>query len=248
MAFTVGELAKLTGVTVRALHHYDELGLVRPSGRSAAGYRLYEEQDVLRLQQVLLYRELGLALEQIAAVIDDPAFSRGEALRAHRAALIERRGRIDAMVAAVDVALRLEEGKTMETKDVNELFGGFDHAQYEEEARQKWGGTEAYKESARRTKQYGKAEWEQIRRDWEAIYARLAALMGEGAAPDDARCRGVVEAHRAHIERWFYPCSVEMHVQLAEMYVSDPRFAANLEKVAVGFARYLRDAIVAACG
>jgi DNA-binding transcriptional MerR regulator len=204
---------------------------------------------VLRLQQVLLYRELGLALEQIAAVIDDPAFARGEALRAHRAALLERRERLDAMVAAVDVALRLEEGSVaMKDQDVSSMFGGFDHAQYEEEARQKWGGTEAYKESARRTKQYGKAEWEQIRRDWEAIYARLAALMGEGAAADDARCRGVVEAHRAHIERWFYPCSVEMHAQLAEMYVSDPRFTANLDKVAPGFARYLRDAIVAACG
>lgn len=249
MAFTVGELAKLTGITVRTLHHYDELGVVRPSARSAAGYRLYEEQDVLRLQQVLLYRELGLALEQIAAVIDDPAFSRGEALRAHRAALLERRVRLDAMVAAVDAALRLEEGKTtMKDQDVSSMFEGFDHAQYEEEARQKWGGSDAYKEGARRTKQYGKAEWEQIRRDWDAIYARLAALMGEGAAPGDARCRGVVEAHRAHIERWFYPCSVEMHAQLAEMYVSDPRFAANLDKVAPGFARYLRDSIVAARG
>ncbi len=248
MAFTVGELAKLTGITVRTLHHYDELGLVQPSGRTAAGYRLYEERDVLRLQQVLLYRELGLALEQIAAVIDDPAFERADALRAHRAALLERRGRIDAMVAAVDAALRLEEGKTMETKDVTDMFGGFDHAQYEEEAREKWGESAAYKESARRTKQYGKAEWEQIRRDWEAIYGRLAELMREGAAADDPRCRGVVEAHRAHIERWFYPCSVEMHVQLGEMYVGDPRFTANLEKVAPGFARYLRDAIVAARG
>ncbi|MBV8759423.1 MAG: MerR family transcriptional regulator [Deltaproteobacteria bacterium] len=249
MAFTVGELAKLTGVTVRTLHHYDELGLVRPSGRTAAGYRIYEERDVLRLQQVLLYRELGLALEQIAGVIDDPGFSRGEALRAHRAALVERRGRIDAMLAAVDAALRLEkEDAVMKDQDVSTMFGGFDHSQYEEEVRQKWGETDSYKESARRTKGYGKAEWEQIRRDWEAIYARLAELMREGAAADDARCKGVVEAHRAHIDRWFYPCSVEMHAQLAEMYVSDPRFTANLDKVAPGFARYLRDAIVAAGG
>jgi len=131
---------------------------------------------------------------------------------------------------------------------VSTMFGGFDHSQYEEEVRQKWGETDSYKESARRTKGYGKAEWEQIRRDWEAIYARLAELMREGAAADDARCKGVVEAHRAHIDRWFYPCSVEMHAQLAEMYVSDPRFTANLDKVAPGFARYLRDAIVAAGG
>jgi DNA-binding transcriptional MerR regulator len=246
MAFTVGELAKLTGVTVRTLHHYDEIGLVRPSARSAAGYRLYDDGDVLRLQQVLLHRELGLPLEQIAAVLDAPGFARAEALRAQRAALADKRERIDAMIVAVDAALRLEEGRSeMQATDVKTMFDGFDHAQYEEEARQKWGETDAYKESARRTKQYGKAEWEQIRGEAEAIYARLAELMREGAAPDDARCKGVVEAHRAHIDRWFYPCSKEMQVNLAEMYVSDPRFTANLDKVADGFARFLRDAIVA---
>jgi DNA-binding transcriptional MerR regulator len=247
MAFTVGELAKLTGVTVRTLHHYDEIGLVRPSGRSAGGYRLYDDSDVLRLQQVLLHRELGLPLEQIAAVLDAPGFARAEALRAQRAALVEKRDRLDGMLAAVDAALRLEEGTIdMKDQDVKSMFEGFDHAQYEEEAKQRWGGTDAYKESARRTKQYGKPEWEQIRGEAEAIYARLAELMAEGASPDDARCKGVVEAHRAHIDRWFYPCSKEMHVNLAEMYVSDPRFTANLDKVGPGFARFLRDAIVAA--
>jgi MerR family transcriptional regulator, thiopeptide resistance regulator len=246
MAFTVGALAKLTGVTVRTLHHYDEIGLVRPSARSGAGYRLYDDGDVLRLQQVLLHRELGLPLEQIAAVLDAPGFARVDALRAQRAALVEKRDRLDGMLAAVDAALRLEEGQTeMKDQDVKSMFDGFDHAQYEEEAKQRWGNTDAYQESARRTKQYGKAEWEQIRREADGIYARLAELMGEGAAPDDARCKGVALAHRAHIDRWFYPCSREMQVNLAEMYISDPRFTANLDKIAPGFARFLRDAIVA---
>jgi len=129
---------------------------------------------------------------------------------------------------------------------VKSMFEGFDHAQYEAEAKEKWGETDAYKESAKRTKRYGKAEWEQIRRDWDAIYSRLAELMREGAAPDDPRCAGVVEAHRAHIDRWFYPCSKAMHANVSEMYVSDPRFTANLDKVAPGFAQFLRDAIVAA--
>lgn len=249
MAFTVGELAKLTGVTVRTLHHYDEIGLVTPSQRTAAGYRLYGERDVLRLQQVLVHRELGLPLEQIAAVLDAPGFARAEALRVQRAALVERRGKLDAMLAAVDAALRLEEGKAdMKADDVKQLFDGFDPAQYEDEVKERWGETDAYKESARRTKKYGKAEWEQIRAEGEAIYARLAELMREGAAADDARCRGVAEAHRAHIDRWFYPCSKQMHAGLAELYVGDPRFTANLDKVAPGFAQYLHDAIVAACG
>jgi DNA-binding transcriptional MerR regulator len=249
MAFTVGELAKLTGVTVRTLHHYDEIGLVTPSQRTAAGYRLYGERDVLRLQQVLVHRELGLPLEQIAAVLDAPGFARVEALRAQRAALVERRGKLDAMLAALDAALRLEEGKAdMNADDVKSMFDGFDPAPYEDEVKERWGDTEAYKESARRTKTYGKAEWAQIRSEGEAIYARLAELMREGAPPGDARCKGVVVAHRAHIDRWFYPCSAQMHLGLAELYVSDPRFTANLDKVTPGFAQYLHDAIVAACG
>src|ERR1041385_4452329 len=103
MAFTVGELSRLTGVTVRALHHYDEIGLVRPSQRTAAGYRLYEEGDVLRLQQVLIFRELGVPLDEIGPAIDAEA-DRAALLRRHRAMLAERRTQIDAMLGAVDAA------------------------------------------------------------------------------------------------------------------------------------------------
>src|SRR6478609_8504232 len=101
MAYTVGELAKLTGVTVRALHHYDEIGLVRPSQRTSAGHRLYDERDVLRLQQVLLFRELGLPLDEIAAAIDATE-SREELLRQHKGVLLAKRARLDAMLAALD--------------------------------------------------------------------------------------------------------------------------------------------------
>ena len=244
MAFTVGDLAKLTGITVRALHHYDELGLVRPSQRSDAGYRLYTDHDVLRLQQVLLFRELGLPLDEIAAVLDDPKYSRADALRRHREVLVAKRARLDAMLAALDAALTREEGE-MKPEDVKSLFEGFDPEAYADEAREKWGDTDAYKESARRTKRYGKAEWDAIKSESEMIYARLAELMREGARPDDARVRGMAEAHRAHITKWFYPCSTEMHRGLAEMYIADSRFTANLDKVAPGFAKFLRDAILA---
>jgi DNA-binding transcriptional MerR regulator len=245
MAFTVGELAKLTGITVRTLHHYDEIGLVQPSDRSRAGYRLYDEGDVLRLQQVLLYRELGLPLDRIAAVLDDPGHSAHASLLEHREVLVQKRARIDAMLAALDSALRHEKGRTaMKPEDVKTMFEGFDPAQYADEAKQTWGTTDSYKESMRRTKQYGKPEWEAIRSEADAIYARFAELMREGARPDDARVRGVVEAHRTHIDRWFYPCSTEMHRGLAEMYVADPRFTANFDKVAPGLAQFIRDAVV----
>jgi len=246
MAFTVGELSRLTGVTVRALHHYDEIGLVRPSQRTAAGYRLYDEPDVLRLQQVLVLRELGVPLDQIAAVID-AATDRAALLRSHRAALADKRTRLDAMLSAVDAALAvLERGTQMTSEDFKAMFDGFNPADHEDEARERWGNTDAYKESARRTRQYGKAEWQAIRDESEAIYARLAQLMQQGAAASDPAVQAAVEDHRKHIERWFYPCSTQMHRGLGEMYVADARFTASLDKKGgAGFAQFFRDAIAA---
>ena len=243
MPFTVGELARLTGITVRALHHYDEIGLVVPSQRTDSGYRLYDDKDVIRLQQVLLFRELGLPLDEIAFAIDE-AGTREELLRKHREVLVAKRSRIDAMLAALDTALvGLEKGQAMQPDDVKNMLGGFDPSQYEDEVKERWGDTDAYKESMRRTKKYGKAEWDQIQKDWGKIYGDMAALMKAGTAVSDPAVQSLVEAHRAHIDRWFYPCSVEMHKGLGAMYVQDARFAANLDKVAPGFAQYLSDAI-----
>jgi DNA-binding transcriptional MerR regulator len=245
MAFTVGDLARLTGVTVRALHHYDEIGLVRPSERTAAGYRLYTDADVRRLQQVLLFRELGLPLEEIAAAIDEVA-GRDDLLRQHREALIAKRNRIDAMVAAVDAALATTKGQQpMQPDDVKKMFDGFDHSQYEKEAEQRWGNTEAFKESARRTKTYGPTEWQQIKDEAAAIYAGLADLMRANTAVTDTKVQDLVEQHRKHIDRWFYPCSKEMQKGLGAMYVADPRFTENIDKAGAGLAQYLSDAIAA---
>ncbi|HWO20604.1 MAG TPA: MerR family transcriptional regulator [Kofleriaceae bacterium] len=245
MAFTVGELAKLTGVTVRALHHYDEIGLVRPSQRTTAGYRLYADADVLRLHQVLLFRELGLPLEEIAAAIDE-AGGQEELLRRHREVLVTKRARLDAMLAALDARLTaFEKGMTMKPEEVKSLFDGFDPSQYEEEARQRWGHTEAYKESTRRAKQYSKEDWDRYKREAQAIGERIVERMRAGVPPNDAVVQAAVEDHRLLIDRWFYPCSVAMHKNLGAMYVNDPRFTQNLDKLAPGYARYLSDAIAA---
>jgi MerR family transcriptional regulator, thiopeptide resistance regulator len=245
MAFTVGELAKLTGVTVRALHHYDDIGLCRPSQRTAAGYRLYDDDDVRRLQQVLVLRALGVALPEIAAALADQA-DRAALLRTQRARLAARRAEVDAMLTAVDRALELlEKGTAMQGDDVKQMFEGFRPEDHAAEVEARWGQTAAYQESARRTKRYGKAEWDEIRRDREAIYEALAAQLQQGAAPSDPAVQRGVEAHRLHIDRWFYPCSKEVHAGLGEMYVADARFTANLDKVAPGLAAFLRDAIKA---
>jgi DNA-binding transcriptional MerR regulator len=233
--FTVGEMSKLTGVTVRALHHYDEIGLVRPSSRSTAGYRLYTDADVRRLHDVLLFRELGIPLEDISAVIADD-HARADALHKHRAVLVDKRDRLDAMIAALD---RL--GGSMQPDDVKSMFDGFDPAQYEQEAEQRWGDT--FRATKQRTHSYGKAEWEEIKREADSIYRKLVALMGTPVT--DPAVQAAVEEHRAHITRWFYPCSQEIHRGLGEMYIADPRFTANLDGYAPGFAQFLHDAFCA---
>lgn len=240
---TVGEVAELAGVTVRTLHHYDELGLLSPSGRSEAGYRLYSYDDLARLREILIWRTLGFGLTEIASLLDDPDHDRLSALERQRA-LIEREiDRLGALAAAVDAAIAAHvNGTRLEEKT---MFEGFDPSEYEEEARERWGDTDAYRESARRTTQYGEAEWSEIRREVEEIVREMVALMHAGAPADGTEARALAERHRQHISRWFYPCSTQMHRGLAEMYVVDERFTQTYEREAAGLAGYFHDAIVA---
>jgi DNA-binding transcriptional MerR regulator len=246
MSLTVSQVARLAGVSVRTLHHYDEIGLLVPSGRSEAGYRLYEQPDLQRLQQVLFFKELGFPLEEIARIVRDPAFDLQAALLMQRRLLTERASRVQALIQAVDAALdSLEKGTVMTKEEMFEVFGDFDPAKYEDEVRERWGNTEAYKESARRTKRYNKKDWEQIKAEGEQIERELAAQLEAGRVPTDPAVMAVAERHRAYIERWFYPCSHELHRGLGELYVSDTRFTEHFEKVRPGLAQFTRDAFQA---
>lgn len=245
--FTVGELSKLTGITVRTLHHYDEIGLVTPSDRTPAGYRLYDDADVRRLHDVLLFRELGVALDDISGVIAEPA-RRDEVLRQHRDVLVGKRARLDQMIAAVDrlvTSAAAGEGSSMMPDDVRSMFDKFDPSRYDDEVERRWGDTEQYAESKRRTSRYGKNEWDEIKRELDSLFRRYAELMAAGKQPSDPEVQAAVEDHRAHIRRWFYACSKEMQRGLGEMYVADPRFAATFESYATGLAMFVRNAICA---
>jgi DNA-binding transcriptional MerR regulator len=240
---TVGQVAALAGVTVRTLHHYDELGLLSPTGRSEAGYRLYSYDDLARLREILIWRTLGFPLTEIAALLDDPGHDRLAALERQRE-LIEREiERLGALAAAVDDAIAAHvDGTRLEETT---MFDGFDPSEYEEEARERWGHTDAYRESARRAAQYGEADWREIRAEAEAITRELVALMHADQPADGQAARALTERHRRHISRWFYPCSPAMHRALGEMYVDDERFTQTYEREAAGLAAYFRDAIVA---
>lgn len=245
---SVGTLARLAGLTVRTLHHYDAIGLLTPTRRSAKGYRLYGADDLLRLQQIVIRRELGMPLEQIRRALDEPSFDMRAALLEQRAQLEARRQHTDDMLRSIDAALAaLEHPNDPEEMNmkIRELFDGFDPSEYQQEAQQRWGSSEAWAESARRTARYGPDDWQQIKLEADAISRELAQLLTSGAAADDAAAMALAERHRLHIDRWFYPCDPNMHVALGQMYVADERFAANYEKHAVGLTAYFAAAIEA---
>ena len=248
MAHTVGEVAELANVTVRTLHHYDEIGLVRPSGRTGAGYRLYDEHDLERLQTVLFYRELGFALDDIRNVMSDPDFDRGAALREQRKLLEGESQRVERMIRAVDDAIAAHErGMVMSNEAMFEVFGE-QQRELQREAEQQWGDTDAWKESRRKTAHYTKQDWEELKAESDAIMERIAEVHRSGAAPDSEAAMDAVEAARRQITDRFYDCSPEMHVSLGEMYVQDPRFTATYEAIAEGLAVWVRDAIRANAG
>ena len=242
--YTVGQLANLAGVSVRTLHHYDAIGLLSASDRTAAGYRVYRHDDLEQLQQILLYRELDLPLDAIGRLTLDPAFDRRAALVAQRAELASRAKRMTAILAAIDAALdALSKGEPMNDMDMFEVFGDFDPNDHESEVTERWGDTDAYAESARRTARYTKDDWKKIKDESATVTAELGVQLAKGAKPDDQAVQALVDRHREQISRWFYPCSIEMQANLGEMYVADPRFAANYDKVQPGLAVFLRDAI-----
>jgi DNA-binding transcriptional MerR regulator len=246
MKHTVGDVARLAGVSVRTLHHYDEVGLLTPSARSDAGYRLYTTEDLERLQQVLFYKELGFTLDEIRELMADPAFDRREALIAQREMIAEQALRLEALMGLIDKTLASVEGGIRLTKEeMFEVFGDFDPAEHEAEVKERWGDTDAYKISARRTATYTKDDWARHKAENDEINAAITALMDEGVPADDPRAMDAVDRARLLIDTWFYPCSHQMHVGLAEMYIADPRFTATYEKIHVGMAQYVRDAIIA---
>jgi DNA-binding transcriptional MerR regulator len=244
MSYSIGKVAEMASVTVKTLHHYDEVGLLSATGRSGAGYRLYEESDIERLQRILFYRELGFTLREISAIVDDPHTDATGHLKRQHALLTGRIERLQRMVAAIDNEMEAEKMDIKLTPEERlEIFGDFVPEDYEEEAKRRWGNTDAYKQSQRRVSEYTKEDWLKIKAEQEEVETNFAALFEPEAASDGEEAMDAAEAHRMHITRWFYECGYEIHTGLGEMYVADERFRANYDKYAPGLSEFIRDAI-----
>jgi MerR family transcriptional regulator, thiopeptide resistance regulator len=245
-SYSVGRVAAISGVTIRTLHHYDEIGLLSPGGRSDAGYRVYRDSDLERLQRILFYRELGFTLKEISTIIEDPNTDAMGHLRRQRGLLVGRIERLGAMVDAIDYEM---EARTMNInltpEERFEVFGDFRPEDHAEEAERRWGETDSYKESQRRVSKYTKEDWLKLKSEAEEVEGRLAAAFEAGLAPDSEEAMSAAEAHRQHIGRWFYDCGYDMHRGLAEMYVSDERFRSHYDQRAPGLASFVREAVLA---
>ncbi|MFI6486660.1 MerR family transcriptional regulator [Streptomyces sp. NPDC050564] len=246
MSYSVGQVAGFAGVTVRTLHHYDEIGLLTPGERSNAGHRRYGEADLDRLQQILFYRELGFPLDEVAALLDDPDADPRAHLRRQHELLTARIEKLQKMAAAVEHAMEARKmGINLTPEERFEVFGDKDPEQYAEEAEQRWGGTEEYAESQRRAARYTKDDWKRVQAEVDAWSERYQSLMAAGEPPTGEAAMDLAEEHRRHIGKWFYECSYELHQCLGGMYVSDERFKAFYDAMRPGLAEHLRDAITA---
>jgi DNA-binding transcriptional MerR regulator len=243
---SVGAVAKIAKVTVRTLHHYDEIGLLSPAGRTRTGYRRYVDADLDRLQQILFYRELGFPLEEIAAILDDDSVSPSEHLRRQHRLLTDRIRHLQELATAVEHAMEARRmGIQLTPEEKFEIFGEGYREEWEQEAEQRWGDTEAWAESQRRTGGYTKADWQRIQNEMTELNNRLVEAVTAGEPADGTAAMDLAEVHRQHICRNFYDCTFTIHRGLACLYVSDPRWTTTYEDLAPGLAQWLHDAILA---
>ena len=249
MSWSIADVARMSNVTSRTLRHYDAIGLLPPAWTAAGGRRYYERGQLLRLQQILLLRELGLGLEAIGDVLAAQSeASTVEVLRRHRALLLAERRRLDRLVETVtDTIEDLEKGNTMAVEKMFEgfdpgQFGGFDPEQYVDEARERWG--DSVDESISNVQGWTNDDWAGYKSEAVAVNDHIAELFDAGVPVDDPRVLDAIDGHFRLVSRFWTP-DRESYAGLGQMYVDDSRFAKNYEDVREGLTVYMRDAMKA---
>lgn len=238
--FTVKQLSRLAGITPRTLHYYDEIGLLKPSRVGENGYRYYGEDCLLRLQQILFYRELDLPLDEIKTMLTCADFDVTTALESHKAALALRAGQIQKLIDTVDDTLSYLRGeKEMSQKQLFQAFNDEEQAAMEKEAMQIY-DPEVVKASNRKWKNYSAAEKERIAAEGNAVYADYLLAIPKGAASPEAQA--CVERWRRHMD-YFWTPNLDQLLALADGYNDDPRFKANFDRIDPRLAGFVREAV-----
>lgn len=244
MTYTIKEIADLAGVTTRTLRYYDEIGLLGPADTGDNGYRYYDQDSLLQLQQILFFRELGVPLKDIQLFMSLPDFNLLEALEKHREALQARARRLDKLIDTVDQTIAMIKGERIMTD--TDYFEGFDESRYDEEARERWGNTPQYAESRMKWGRYSKEQKDTIKAEGRRLAERMVGHDAE-IAPDDPNVQAAIGEYHAYINQYFYTCDAEFLRGLADMWVEDARFAINYERIREGGAAFVREAVHIYC-
>lgn len=239
-AMQTKNFAEFTGVSTRTLHYYDEIGLLKPAFTDEhTGYRYYDEDSLLRMQEILFYRELDFPLKHIKAIMNSPGYDRETALKDHKELLILKKERLERLIVSIDDAI---EGRVMMKN-----FNNTEFDKYKAEVKAKWGDTEAYAEYAEKSKSYSKAKYDELGKGMDMIIAEFALDHSAGMAADSMVVQMLVEKLMRYITDNYYTCTIEILEGLGKMYVEDDRFKKNIDKHGEGTAKYMSDAIAAFC-
>lgn len=245
MIYTVHQLSKLAHVSIRTLHYYDEINLLKPSFVRPNGYRCYEEKELMKLQQILFFRELDFSLEHIKEIFASPRFNPVEALKDQEKLLTLKKNRLDGLLVTIhNTILSMKKTQQINTHQLYDSFNENDMEKYKEEARQRWGHTEAYKQSITRTKHWTKKDYVRVKEENEKLIQALIVAMPKGIESDEVQ--KLVALHHQGITK-FYDCSYAMYRGLGKMYVEDIRFTKNYDKFKPGLADFLCRAIQYYC-
>ncbi|WP_407547691.1 MerR family transcriptional regulator [Streptomyces sp. Pv4-95] len=243
---TVGQVSARLGVTVRALHHWDEIGLARPSLRTTAGYRLYTAGDLERLHRIVVYREIGLGLDRIQAILDDSTVDVPGALRAQRAQVAERIDRLRQLSAGLDRMIDAHErGLLLTAEQQAAIFGPQWNPDWPAQARQRFGDTTQWRQYAELSASRSPEDWQDIADAVAGLDRALADAMDAGVTPGSREANQLVERHREVFASYF-PLTRQMQVCLGRMYEADPGFAAHYDGIRAGLATWFRR-IIDAC-
>lgn len=249
MHYKVKEVSNIAGVSVRTLHHYDQIDLLKPSSVSPAGYRLYTDSDLETLQQILFFKELGFDLSEIKTFILNPGFDKTEALKAHKELLIKKKKRLELIIKSVERTIQSIGGGI--EMDKKEMFEAFDMTEiqnhqkkYAEEVRQKY-PKEVVEECENKTSGYSSNDWAAIQSKSNEMYKQMIDYMDNG--PSDPKVQEAISEFRQYTTDNFYTCTPEILRGLGDLYVSDERFTAFFEKLKPGLAGFVRKAINIYC-
>ena len=227
MKMHIKEFADYTGVSVRTLHYYDEIDLLKPATVDKDnGYRYYNEKSAERMFEIIFLREMDFSLKSIKDILSSPNYNKNEAFRKQKELLLLKKSRLDRLISALEKA---EKGEfDMKSLSNNEYENAKNS--YEKEVKEKWGHTDAYKESQEKTANYSKEKWNDTTDGLMAVFGEFAEIMNSGVAPDSDKAKAIAEKLQSYITENFYTCTKEILSGLGEMYVLDERFRANIDQ------------------